>query len=115
MTTEQLRKEIMVTNWHIGINGLSLEYWQNDIKTSIFYPPGRSVRLLNIIGSIDSCSEDGTILIYNGTQMHWISFIGCFTFSQWEALTLVIRHELEKETEKEIDNSDIGKAIDKLK
>lgn len=34
-----------------------------------------------------------------------------YRVSQWDALNLAIRHELEKETEKEMNNSDIGKAI----
>lgn len=38
-----------------------------------------------------------------------------YQLSQWDALNIVIRFELAREMENEIDDSDIGKAIDKLK
>lgn len=37
-----------------------------------------------------------------------------YRISQWDALNLAIRYELEKEVDKELDNSDIGKAIKNL-
>ena len=126
MTTEQLRKEIEVANWHINYAGISITYYRtyenktNPIAIDIKLDPEECARRLSAIGSIDSwCDYDGQIEIYweqdsfMKREMFNV-FSSFFKLCQWEALTLAIRHELEKETEKEIDNGDIGKSIDSI-
>lgn len=118
MTTEQLRKEITVTSWNIHSSGISVHYFRSDGKRSKDYllilNPEECARQLSAISSIDSWEADTFLLNYENSQLHWAAFVNTFKLSQWEALTLAIRHELEKETEKEIDNGDIGKAIDSI-
>jgi hypothetical protein len=118
MTTEQLRKEITVTHWSINNSGISIKYFKKTDTQNDYYEleinPEECAHQLSAIGSIDSWEADTFLLNYENSQLHWAAFVHTFKLSQWEALTLVIRHELEKETEKEINQGDIGKAIDSI-
>ena len=120
MTTEQLRKEIEVGNWHINYAGLSITYYRsyenktNPIPIDITLNPEECAKQLSDIGSIDSWEADPFWIWSDSTPYRWEVFIHHYKLSQWEALTIAIRHELEKETEKEIRNGDIGKALDSI-
>lgn len=128
MTTEQLRKEIEVANWHINYAGISITYYRtysnktNPIPIDIKLNPEECARQLSAIGSIDSWTKDG-----NGLQLRWEEEINrpatwewkvfclAFKLSQWEALTLAIRYEAEKELENDANLLGMDKAIEALK
>lgn len=120
MTTEQLRKEIEVANWHINYAGISITYYRTyenntkPIPIDIKLTPEECAIQLSAIGSIDSWEADTFLLNYENSKLHWAAFVNAFKLSQWEAFTLALRHEQEKEIENEIDNGDIGKAIDRI-
>lgn len=121
MTIQQLRKEISVTGWHIGIDGISINYMrsknsQNSVNKTLYLNPLNSARHLDDIGTIDSWSGDPLLVMKNEntTTFHWDDFVRNFHLSQWDAITIAINYELEKEMEEEINKGDIGKAINKL-
>jgi hypothetical protein len=124
MTTEQLRKEITVSHWNINIEGISIRYYKNSESDPIWLKltPEESARELEAIGSIDSFelhgakSIFGSLMINHGnTSQNWNSFIKEFKLCQWEALTLAIRHEMNLETEKDVNLLEMDKAIEALK
>ena len=101
MTTEQLRKEIEVANWHINYAGISITYYRtyenktNQIAIDIKLDPEECARQLSAIGSIDSWEADPFWIWCECTPYRWDVFVHHFKLSQWEALTLAIRHESE--------------------
>lgn len=62
-----------------------------------------SIQLLNELIAMGSLDEDVTPEEFAD-----------YNISQWDALNLVIRHESAIEMDKELDNSDIGKAISNI-
>jgi hypothetical protein len=121
MTTEQLRKEITVSHWNINIEGISIRYYKNSESDPIWLKltPEESARELCAIGSIDEVSEGGifnNLMLREGTvSRNWNGFIKEFKLCQWEALTLAIRHEMNLETEKDVNLLEMDKAIEALK
>lgn len=122
MTTEQLRKEIEVANWHINYDGISITYYQHldNIQqkvTDIKLNPEECARQLSAIGSIDSW-ESQPFRIFSPESgddpQDWITFAKTFKLSQWEALTLAIRHEYELSIEQDSNMMNITNAVNKL-
>jgi hypothetical protein len=110
MTTEQLRKEIEVINWEISEKGIYIGYRRNEITGYyLLLNPEETACELCAIGSID---DDLNLILSCDT--FWVDFVKEFKLCQWEALTLVIRHEANREVDKEVDQSDIGKAVNNL-
>lgn len=101
MNIYDLRKIISVTIYVIYPDGAIIRYLKGDKLHVLSLTPDELINELISIGSIDENSSYGAL---NPLEL-----------SQWDALNIAIRHELMLEAEKEIDNSDIGKAIDKLK
>src|SRR5688572_13070119 len=123
MTTHQLRKEITVTGWHLGTDGVSVNYThskssQHSIDKNIRITPENVVRHLDGIGSIDSWEGDPFVIYWVPDdfclKQTWDEFVLSYNFTQWDALNIVINYELEKATEEDIDKGDIGRAIKKI-
>jgi hypothetical protein len=125
MTTEQIRKLIHITEYDLTEKGIKIEYvrWSDrddelGTKKTLWYTPTETAKLLSIIGSIDLWERDPFRLRYSvyGVSINdtWFGFCESFTFSQYEALTLAIRHEMELEADKDIQQSDLGKSINKI-
>lgn len=122
MTTEQLRKEITVRNWYISADGIYIEYWRHTTISELQLNPEESAYQLSAIGSIESWTKDE-----NGLQLRWEEFIDrtvtwgwnvfhlTFKLSQWEALTLAIRYESEKELQNDANLLEMDKIIEALK
>jgi hypothetical protein len=116
----------MVTTWWLTSISTIIEYERKEdgiwYHKTMVLTPEESARELCAIGSIDEVSETpgGIVLTWDDNKSvgMWDDFINgkhsSFKLCQWEALTLAIRHEAKLEAEKEVKNSDIGKAIDKL-
>lgn len=118
MTTEEIRKKVEVRNWLLRSDGIIIEYSWKD-KTRSFTEgkylelnPNDAIAELHAIGEINYYG--GELFEYNDQLLRWGQFINTWTFSQWDALNLVIRHELNKAMDAEIENSDIGKAVNNL-
>lgn len=118
MTTEQLRKVIKVTHWMIGEKGLSISYDREDLKPirrHLILNPVTAALELDRIGAIDGYINDIVFSVsFDGHDMNWATFISCFKMCQWEALSIVIRHEHETELEKDLGIINIENAINKI-
>lgn len=101
MTTQQLRQSIQVISFHSHSDGCNIKYIMDGQVRTLCYNDIAMLKELTEIGSVD---EDIT-------PEEWADY----NLSQWDALNLVIRHEYAKGVDEEIENSDIGKSIDKLK
>jgi len=114
MTTQQLRKQITVHNWLLVNGGLTIYYNKGIEDFQFTLSPEEALKMLHRIGSVYNWYSHPFINIQedeNSPNVGWEEFTRDFVFSQWEALTMVVVYELEKEADKEIENSDIGKAI----
>jgi len=98
MTIYDLRKVIKATEWINDSGGATIFYKLGSIKSAAHFTFDELVSELTHISSIESAEE-----LFTGYEI-----------SQWDALNLVIRHEYAKHMESEIENSDLGKAINKL-
>lgn len=122
MTTEQLRKEITVYSYGIYDKGIYIGYTRKGDTKHLTLDPEECARQLSAIGSIESWSngELGLQLrweevINRSVTWGWNVFYLSFKLSQWEALTLAIRHEYEKELEKDANLLELDTAIEALK
>ncbi len=123
MTTEQLRKNITVSDFGIDEKGIKI-YYRNHPKPNwrspelvLHLPPKEAAIELRAIGEIDSCDDwPNDILITIGTRaMIWEMFASKFILSQWDALNLVIRHEYKKSLEEDINLLEIDSALAAIK
>jgi hypothetical protein len=109
----------MVNNWYLTSLSTIIKYLRREngvwYQKTLVLSPEESARELSAISSIDSWYADPNITLhYDDTDYTWEGFIKYFNICQWEALTLAIRYEMKLETEKEIENSNIGKAINDI-
>lgn len=115
MTTEQLRKEISVSDYLLYDRGIIITYFRNGTE-HLYLNPEQTAIHLQAIGSIHSwVSDPFYIYTEEDKKINWIAFYKNFVLSQWEALTLVIRHEMGKELEKDTKLLEMDKAIEALK
>lgn len=101
MNIYDLRKVINVYSYTLYENGAAIFYTK---ASKHHYFSLNNILLLQELKSIGSLDED--IIPEQLTD---------YRMSQWDALNIAIRFELARETEKKIDNADIGKAIENLK
>jgi hypothetical protein len=119
MTTEALRKVIKVTYWILGEKGLSISYEREDSNPSVLHLIlNRSDALMELcaVGDIEEISKhDCSLGKFNG---HWHTYneiVQHYKLCQWEALSIVIRHEEEKELANDMNMLELDSAINGLK
>lgn len=106
MTTEEIRKCVEVKTWMVRSDGIIIEYsWKDRGKS---FTEGRYLEL-----NVNDATEE-LIAIGETSVTYWGRIMEFHILSQWDALNLVIRHELKKSAESDIENGDIGKAINKV-
>ena len=124
MTTEQLRKLIKVTHWMIGEKGLSISYERTDVKPisrHLVLNPESTLKELFAIGSIEAFDLGDNLQVRweelpnQSVTWGWKVFIMAFILSQWEALSIVLRHEAEQELNNDINMIELDAALDALK
>jgi hypothetical protein len=124
MTTEQLRKQIHVLEYNLNDKGIKIEYVRYTdgdelgTKKMLLLNSKETARQLSIIGSIDSWEAQPFRIFssdWGDDPQDWITFSNTFTFCQWEALTLAIRHEMGKEIEKDSNLLEMDRTIEALK
>lgn len=98
MTIHDLRKMIKVHDWVAGPKGAYISYNINNTHQGLKFNQDTLCAELIAISSIDNKEE-----LINGYKL-----------SQWDALSLVIRHEYAKFVEGDIMEWDIGKSINNL-
>lgn len=98
MTTQQIRKNILVYEFKNDAIDAEIRYLYNGTLKAFMASAEALYTELLAIGSVENKKQ------YSGYEL-----------SQWDALNLVIRHELAIEIEKEDGMMNIDKAIEKLK
>jgi len=99
--TYNLRNCMHVAKYHSHSGGAMIYYIKQGITNVINFPNPELFKELIAIGSIDEDSDP--------------EYMADYSLSQWDALNIAIRYELAREQERELENSDIGKAINSLK
>lgn len=100
MDIYELRNKISVTIYTIYKDGAIIRYLKGNHLNVISLSENELIKELIAIGSLDDVDNWGHLANYE--------------LSQWDALNIALRFELAREMDKEIDNSDIGKAIKKI-
>ncbi len=98
MNIYDLRNTMKVEYYHKHAHGCMISYHRNNIFHALQLSNDELQKELIAIGSI----EEGD----NYEQ---------YVISQWDALNIAIRYQLSRDTEFQINNADIGKAIENLK
>jgi hypothetical protein len=97
MTIYDLRNTMKVEYYHKHSNGGAISYYRNHKLDILTLGNDELLKELIAIGSL----EDGE----NYNQ---------YVLSQWDALNIAIRFELARETEKDLQKSDVFESIAKL-
>lgn len=101
MNLYDLRNCILVITFSSHSNGAVIYYRNKDKSDSLNLNNTELLSELIAIGSLEDTLHDERAFPE-------------YQLSQWDALNIAIRFELARETEKDIDDSDIGKAIDNI-
>lgn len=96
MDIYELRRKINVYNFGHHVAGVTIFYKVDEQYSNVCLDPETLAKELDAIGSLDS---------------NYPGELANYTISQWDALNIAIRFELARAMDKELDNSDIGKAI----
>lgn len=121
MTTETLRKAIIVTKWNFNHKGMTVSYERTDGKLPkelhLILSPEETARRLDSMACIDGFHFDGAELVIevNGASFSWDNFALNYKTCQWEALNIAINHEAGKELENDMNMIELDSAINALK
>lgn len=121
MTTEALRKIITVRGWMIVPDGISVSYERiEENQSKIFHlllSSEETAHALLSMACIDGyLLENGTLIIeYEGVNYTWGNFAIIYRTCQWEALTIAIRHEAEKELKNDMNMLELDSALSALR
>lgn len=102
MNIYDLRRVVHVINHVSHSDGCNIHYVKAGTTNFIALSKAELFNELVAIGTYEDAMND-------------VEAFDDYRMSQWDALNISIRFELERETQKDIDNSDIGKAIYNLK
>lgn len=108
MTTDQIRKNIIVENWWLNSNGIMITYkWISETKPffesrRINMNPNQAHNELIELGEADPDNSDWDWVMKN------------YDFSQWDAINWVTKHEFNKAAALETKAIDIGKSIEDM-
>lgn len=97
MDIYELRQKLLIVNFNTHCEGGTLLYFRDGKSNTLLLSNAELYEELISIGSLDE-----------GTQPEEFAD---YVMSQWDALNIAIRYEAARDMDKEIDNSDIGKAI----
>lgn len=100
MNIHDLRRNMLVYNFNTHSNGATIYYSREGKADSINLNSQELISALIAIGSLDENPDP--------------EYVADYFMSQWDALNIAIRFEAARDMDKEIENSDIGKAINNL-
>ncbi len=123
MTTEQIRKNIKVAGYSISQIGIYITYFSGDnlnFHKTLDLPPLQAITALKAIGSIDKIETNPTRIYWESPKgascdAEWELFCNTFTLSQYEAITLVLRHEYEESLKNDMNLFEIDEALRAIK
>jgi hypothetical protein len=119
MTTETLRKAIIVQKWSLNHKGMTVSYERTDghlPKTlHLILSPLETVKRLYSMACIDGYNDAGELKVDSGGVTYsWDSFTLNYKTCQWEALNIAIKHEGGKELDNDINMLEIDSALKAL-
>lgn len=117
MTTHTLRNLITVKEWHIENKGATILYTRADKPNKEYLWHVEPIELmggLDFMASIDNYTLSPHTVSVNGCTYTFENFIRGYRLSQWEALNLALRHEMEVEESHSIDMLEIDTALKAL-
>lgn len=100
MTTQELRQLIYIVSFHHDSDGCAIKYIFNGAVNNLIINSFALRDYLEKIGSIEEDIEPES----------WEDY----SISQWDALSIVIRSEYEKIVDKDVNDSDLFSALNKL-
>lgn len=125
MTTEQLRKNITVKGFSLSRIGIYITYTckpsnSKHYERTLNLDPVPSLTSLEQIGAIKKFEANPLKIWWDsikGTPLvaDWPVFVQYFIFSQYEAITLVVRHEYEQSLKSDMNLLEIDKTLEALK
>jgi hypothetical protein len=118
MTTEALRKAIKVTDWKLSENGLTISYERdnhNPKSLHLVLSPKETIKELSIVGSIEQVNEFDLMALWCSCWYYWPQIPISYKMCQWEALSIAIRHEEEKELANDMNMLELDSAIQALR
>lgn len=117
MTTHTLRNLITILEWTSNTEGATLLYTRSDKPHKEFSWHVEPIELmggLSAMGSIDEYTLSPHTVVVNGCTYTFDNFMRNYRLSQWEALNLSLRHEMEVEESKSINMLEIDTALKSL-
>jgi len=123
MTTEYIRKNIKVMGYSISNIGIYITYFFGDnlnLTRTIDLPPLQAIIALERLGAISRFEVNPTRIWWDspkGAPMDapWEIFCETFTFSQYEAISIAVRHEYEKSLDADRSILELVKALEALR
>jgi hypothetical protein len=121
MTTESLRKAVIVRNWNLNHKGMTISYERTDEYTPktlhLILSPEETARNLDVMACIDGfhLDLDELVIEINGASYAWEDFVINYKTCQWEALNIAINHEGGKELDNDMNLLKLDSAIKALK
>lgn len=124
MTTEQLRKAIMVTTWSLTKEGLTISYARDDHNPKslhLILTLEEAANELSIIGDIDEYIPSKNNANWpsefsiDGAWYSMDKLPAIYKICQWEALSITIRHEAGKELSSDVNMLEIDNILKSLK
>jgi hypothetical protein len=125
MTTEQIRKNITVTDFRILNNGIYIDYWNKPLNVANFQKtlnltPIQAITELEKIGSIKRFDANPMRIWWDSPKgaacdARWEQFCTTFILSQYEAITLVVRHEYEQSLKSDMNLLELDKTLEALR
>jgi len=121
MTTETLRKAVIVRNWKLNHKGMTVSYERTDSYTlkelHLILSPEETARKLYTLACIDGFHFDGAELVIedNGASYSWDNFALNYKTCQWEALNIAINHEAGKELDNDMNILELDSALKALR
>jgi hypothetical protein len=107
-----------VTNWEIRLDGIIIIYNRNKAPyVHVYDKPEECANALRSISSIDEYVHDdrGLILKNDDKEYGWAAYVEKCGLCQWEALSLAILHEAEKDLYADVNLMEIDKAIEAIR
>lgn len=117
MTTHTLRNLITALEWHTGTEGTSILYKRHDRPNKELVwlvQPIELIQGLEAMASIDGYTLAPLMVTAKGVTYTYENFIRGLRISQWEALNLAVRHEMEMEESKTMGMLEIDEALKAL-
>lgn len=117
MTTQQIRRNIHITDFHLNVNALSISYKYFDKPYSFIALPHVALPILKAALVIDNYAHVNHILQakLEGKVMLWDYFVASYKLNQYDCIEIITRHIFDKELETDANILEMDEALNALK